>query len=111
MGSLNTWKRSVYVADNCTTQEGIWIVRQNIAASFIVFSQHQSLEDITVPVASITKIVCEIERIALYDVQMPCYGHAVDVNQHVTPVKNPLHSLMQWYQMLPRVLDELYQVK
>jgi glycolate oxidase len=100
----------VYVADNHTTQERIWSVRRNIAESFMVIIPHQSLEDITVPVSCIAEIIPEIERIAQkYDIQMPCYGHAGDGNLHVTPVKNPLHSLAQWYQMLPRVLEELYQ--
>jgi len=27
---------------------------------------------------------------------------------HVTPVKNPEHSLKQWEKILPRVLDDLY---
>jgi len=100
----------VYVADNHSTRERIWSVRRNIAESFMVISPHQSLEDITVPVSRIAEIIPEIERIAhKYDIQMPCYGHAGDGNLHVTPVKNPLHSLTQWHQMLPHVLEELYQ--
>jgi glycolate oxidase len=100
----------VYVADNHSTRERIWSVRRNIAESFMVISPHQSLEDITVPVSRIAEIIPEIERIARkYDIQMPCYGHAGDGNLHVTPVKNPLHSLTQWHQMLPHVLEELYK--
>lgn len=99
----------VYVADNRTTQERIWSVRRNIAEAFMAISPHQSLEDITVPVAEIPRIIPEIERIAQrYDIPIPCYGHAGDGNLHVTPVMNPAHTLEQWHQMLPCVLEELY---
>jgi glycolate oxidase len=101
----------VYVADNHTTQERIWSVRRNIAEAFMVISPHQSLEDITVPMANIPKIIPELERLAKkYDIQIPCYGHAGDGNLHATPVKNPEHTLEQWEKMLPEILAELYQV-
>ncbi len=101
----------VYVADNATTQERIWSVRRNIAEAFMVVSPHQSLEDICVPVAAIPKIIPELDRLSRkYDIQIPCYGHAGDGNLHVTPVKNPAHSLEQWHEMLPNILADLYQV-
>ena len=101
----------VYVADNATTQERVWSVRRNIAEAFMVVSPHQSLEDIVVPVAHIPKIIPQLERIAgTYDIQMPCYGHAGDGNLHVTPVKNPDHSLDRWHAMLPKILADLYSV-
>ncbi|MFH1603669.1 MAG: FAD-linked oxidase C-terminal domain-containing protein [Pseudomonadota bacterium] len=101
----------VYVADNATTQERIWSVRRNIAEAFMVVSPHQSLEDITVPVAHIPKLIPELDRLSsTHDVQMPCYGHAGDGNLHVTPVKNPAHSLEQWHAMLPKILEDLYKV-
>src|SRR5208282_4262514 len=101
----------VYVADNATTQERIWSVRRNIAEAFMVVSPHQSLEDICVPIASIPKIIPELDKLSRkYDIQIPCYGHAGDGNLHVTPVMNPAHSLEQWHEMLPRILADLYQV-
>src|SRR5690554_1353366 len=100
----------VYVADNYTTQERVWSVRRNIAEAFKVFSPHQSLEDIVVPIAAIPDIMPEIERIAKkYDIQIPCYGHAGDGNLHVTLVKNPQHSMEQWYEIEEKALKELYQ--
>lgn len=100
----------VYVADNYTTQERVWKVRRNIAEAFMVVSPYQSLEDITVPVASIPKIIPELEKISKrYDIQIPCYGHAGDGNLHATPVKNPAHSLDQWHEMLPHILTDLYK--
>ena len=101
----------VYVADNATTQERIWSVRRNIAEAFMVVSPHQSLEDICVPPASIPKIIPELDKLSRkYDIQIPCYGHAGDGNLHVTPVKNPAHTLEQWHAMLPNVLADLYHV-
>ncbi len=100
----------VYVADNATTQERIWSVRRNIAEAFMVVSPHQSLEDITVPVAAIPAIMPVLEDLSRrYDISIPCYGHAGDGNLHVTPVKNPAHTLEQWHAMLPRILAELYR--
>jgi glycolate oxidase len=101
----------VYVADNATTRERVWSVRRNIAEAFKVASPVQSLEDIVVPVASIPKIIPEIERLsAKYDTLIPCYGHAGDGNLHATLVKNPEHSMEQWHEIEPAILRELYRV-
>ena len=99
----------VYVADNYTTQERLWSVRRNIAEAFKVVSPHQSLEDIVVPPAQIPDIMPEIARLSKkYDVQIPCYGHAGDGNLHATLIKNPAHSMEQWYGIIPPALEELY---
>lgn len=99
----------VFVADNYTTQERIWAVRRNIAEAFKVYSPVQSLEDIVVPVANIPKILPEIEKIAqVYDVLVPCYGHAGDGNLHATVVKKPEMSMASWEERLPQILTELY---
>ncbi len=99
----------VYVADNYTTCERIWSVRRSIAEAFMLVSPHQSLEDICVPVAAIARIMPEVDRLCeKYDIQIPCYGHAGDGNLHITPVKNPQHSIEQWQAMLPKVLEEIY---
>lgn len=101
----------VYVADNATTQERIWSVRRNIAEAFMVVSPHQSIEDITVPVSAIPAIIPELARLsAEYDIEIPCYGHAGDGNLHVTPVKNPEHSLKHWHEILPQILTRLYKI-
>jgi len=99
----------VYVADNYTTQERVWKVRRNIAEAFMVYSPHQSLEDVVVPISNIPKLLSYVEELSRkYGIPLPCYGHAGDGNIHVTPVKNPEHSLKQWGKILPRVLDDLY---
>jgi glycolate oxidase len=100
----------VYVADNHTTRERIWSVRRNIAEAFKVVSPHQSLEDIVVPTANIPKLMPHLDRISKkYDIQIPCYGHAGDGNLHATLVKNPDHSMEEWYKIEEEALVELYQ--
>lgn len=100
----------VYVADNRTTSERIWRIRRNIAEAFKVFSPHQSLEDIVVPVAAIPAMVEAVERLSTaYDVPIPCYGHAGDGNLHATPVMNPAWSMPRWRDTLPRLLTDLYR--
>ncbi|MTI62035.1 MAG: FAD-binding protein [Firmicutes bacterium] len=100
----------VYVADNRTTQERVWNVRRNIAEAFKIFSPHQSLEDIVVPIAAIPELVPEITRISKkYNIQIPCYGHAGDGNLHATLVKNPDTDMQEWYQTEEKALYELYQ--
>jgi glycolate oxidase len=100
----------VYVADNHTTQERVWNVRRNIAEAFMVFSPHQSLEDIVVPIAAIPEMMPELARIAeIYDIQIPCYGHAGDGNLHATLVKPPALTMEEWYELEEKALRELYQ--
>lgn len=100
----------VYVADNHTTRERVWSVRRNIAEAFKVVSPHQSLEDIVVPIAAIPKLLSELKRVAeKYDIMIPCYGHAGDGNLHATLVKNPEHSMEEWYQIEKEALREIYE--
>ena len=99
----------VYVADNHTTRERVWSVRRNIAEAFKVVSPHQSLEDIVVPIAAIPDLLPELERIGnKYDIQIPSYGHAGDGNLHSTLVKNPKHTMNEWYQIEEKALTEIY---
>jgi glycolate oxidase len=99
----------VYVADNYTTSERIWKVRRNIAEAFKVFFPHQSLEDIVVPIARIADMVAGLKELSKkWDCPIPCYGHAGDGNLHATPVMNPQWPLQEWYDKIPRILEDLY---
>lgn len=99
----------VYVADNYTTTERIWKIRRNVAEAFKVISPHQSLEDIVVPISNIPKFVYGLSNIInKYNTPIPCYGHAGDGNLHATVVKNPEFTLEQWYEVLPKILTEMY---
>ncbi|OPL17456.1 MAG: FAD-binding protein [delta proteobacterium ML8_D] len=100
----------VYWADNYTTQERIWSVRRNIAEAFMVFSPHQSLEDIVVPISVIPDLMLELDGISKkYGIKIPCYGHAGDGNLHATLVKNPESTMEEWYALEAEALKELYQ--
>ena len=99
----------VYVADNYTTQERVWSVRRNIAEAFKVYSPHQSLEDIVVPIAAIPELMPRVAAISKkYDIAMPTYGHAGDGNLHTTLVKNPASTMEEWYEIEEKALVELY---
>jgi glycolate oxidase len=99
----------VYVADNYTTRERVWSVRRNIAEAFKVYSPHQSLEDIVVPIGSIAKLMPKIETIAnKYGIKIPSYGHAGDGNLHTTLVKNPDSTMEEWYDIETKAVVELF---
>ena len=99
----------VYVADNYTTSERIWKVRRNIGEAFNLISRHQSNEDITVPIASIPKVVAFLEELARrHGLKIPCFGHAGDGNLHARIVMNPSWPIEKWRAVLPEMLKELY---
>lgn len=101
----------VYVAEDRNTIERVWNVRRNIAEAFKVYSPVQSLEDIVVPIASIPRIIPELERMsAKYGMKIPCYGHAGDGNLHATLVKDPAMSMDEWRVKEPECLRELYRI-
>lgn len=101
----------VYVADNYTTQERVWAVRRNIAEAFKLYSPHQSLEDIVVPIAQIPALMEEIAKLsAEFQISMPSYGHAGDGNLHTTLIKPPEMPLDQWYRLEDQVVRRLYAV-
>ncbi|MBI5724879.1 MAG: FAD-binding protein [Planctomycetes bacterium] len=101
----------VYVADNHTTSNRIWRVRQNIPEAFKLVSPQQSGEDIVVPIASIPQIVRGMVELAKkWDVLIPCYGHAGDGNMHTRIVKNPAWTASQWKERLPLILTDLYKI-
>lgn len=101
----------VYVADNHTTLQRVWKVRQNIPESFIVISSNQTSEDIVVPISEIPTFVKKMEILSeKYKVLIPCYGHAGDGNIHVRVVKKPEMSLDKWYSILPAIRREIFQI-
>jgi glycolate oxidase len=101
----------VYVAEDRNTIERVWNVRRNIAEAFKVYSPVQSLEDIVVPIASIPRIIPELERMSeRYGMRIPCYGHAGDGNLHATLVKDPEMGMDEWRLKEGECLRELYRV-
>jgi glycolate oxidase len=99
----------VYVADNFTTSQRIWKVRQNIGEAFNLVSRNQSNEDIVVPMAEIPVLIAKLQELARrYDIMIPSYGHAGDGNVHARIVMNPAWQVERWHELLPRILEELY---
>ncbi|HUS47632.1 MAG TPA: FAD-linked oxidase C-terminal domain-containing protein, partial [Phycisphaerae bacterium] len=101
----------VYVADNFTTSQRIWNVRQNIPEAFAAVSPHQSNEDLVVPIAAIPRLVVGMEKLGRkYRVSIPAYGHAGDGNIHTRIVKPADWPLQKWNKVLPKLLEELYKL-
>ncbi|NCB00888.1 MAG: FAD-binding oxidoreductase [Spirochaetia bacterium] len=99
----------VYIAEDFYTQERIWAVRRNIAEAIKIYSPIQSLEDIVVPIASIAKVLPELDRLSeAHHVKIVCYGHAGDGNLHATIIKHPSDTMEYWDRIEPVVLKELY---
>ena len=101
----------VYVADNYTTSERIWRIRRNIAEAFNAISRHQSNEDLVVPPTAIPELVAGLEKLAdKYGVKVCAYGHAADGNVHARIVMDPSWELECWEAVLPKLLEELYEL-
>jgi len=108
---LSAGASEVYVADNPTNSERIWRVRRNIAEAFGLYTSHQSGEDLVVPISAIPRLVGGMARIGRkYDVLIPTYGHAGDGNMHTRVLMNADWSVEKWNKILPRILDELYEL-
>jgi len=101
----------VYVADNATTSERVWKVRRNIAEAFNALTPHQDGEDLVFPPAAIPQMVAKLQDLAArYDVRIPSYGHAGDGNLHARIVMNPQWQPEKFQQILPDILEELYDL-
>ena len=101
----------VYVADNATTSERVWKVRRNIAEAFNALTPHQDGEDLVFPPAAIPQMVAKLQDLAArYDVRIPSYGHAGDGNLHARIVMNPQWQPERFQQILPDILEELYDL-
>ncbi len=101
----------VYVADNVTTTERVWKIRRNIGEAYNIISRRQSGEDIVVPPAQIPQMVAKLEELAAkYKLMIPCFGHAGDGNLHARIVSDPAWTNEYWKQLLPQILDELYEL-
>jgi glycolate oxidase len=99
----------VHAAETPDAQEKLWKVRRNVIDALKALSAEQSMEDVVVPLSSISKMMpCLKELSEKYDVLMPCFGHAGDGNLHVTIMKKQ-GTTERWQKVLPRVRSELYE--
>jgi glycolate oxidase len=108
---LSAGALEVYVADNLTTSERVWKVRRNIGEAYAATSTHQGNEDLVVPPAAIPRLIDGMRALGeKYHVRIPAYGHAGDGNIHTRIIKDEDLPVDKWKQVLPKVLDELYEL-
>ena len=89
--------------------ERFWKIRKQIPWVLKRHGEHQSIEDIVVPMANIPKILQQLNELAQqYDVLIPVFGHAGDGNLHAHPMKRPDQSPQDWEKMLPQLLKDIY---
>lgn len=99
----------IQVAEEEAQLEAVWKVRKQVPWSLMRIAPHQSLEDISVPVATIpTMLDATYEVGARYNVPIPIFGHAGDGNLHATPLKPEEMALEEWFEVLPQVLTDMY---
>ncbi|MCL0065383.1 FAD-binding protein [Dehalococcoidia bacterium] len=100
----------VHTAETPDAQEKLWKVRRNVGDALKALSSEHSMEDVVVPVASISKVMPCLTRLSeKYDVLIPCFGHAGDGNLHVSIIKKKDDTTKRWQEVLPEVLVELYK--
>jgi len=99
----------VFTADSEVDSARFWKIRKQIPWTLKALSTHSSIEDIVVPVGEIPAIVEKIQGLEKeYAVRVPVFGHAGDGNLHAHPLKDPLSTEAAWYELIPRLLTDLY---
>jgi len=100
----------VHTAETPDAQEKLWKVRRGVIDALKALSSEQSMEDVVVPLAAISKMMpCLAELSEKYNVLLPCFGHAGDGNLHVTIMKKKDDTTQRWRKILPEVRVELYE--
>jgi len=97
-----------FVADNRNTRDKLWKARKSIAEALAAISPVHSMEDVSVPMANIPKLINRSEEIAKKrGLEMIAFGHAGDGNVHVTFIKGDLPQ-EEWDRNLPLAEKELF---
>ena len=99
-----------YLAETDREIERFWRIRKRIPWDILArYASHHSIEDIVVPIASISKALSGLKQIGeKYRVPIPVIGHAGDGNLHAMPLKNPDQSVERWEEILPLLLKDIY---
>lgn len=98
----------VYVADNIAAQDRIWKARKCVAEALRLLSPIYCMEDITVPISEIPRMLAEVTKIAeRYHVKIPCFGHAGDGNIHATLLREQMDD-ETWEKVKESTLEEMY---
>ncbi len=89
--------------------EGIWKLRKQVPWALKRLTRHQSIEDISVPVAAVPEALQILRSLEQkHGVRIPCFGHAGDGNLHAHPLKGPGQSAERWRRTRGELLTELY---
>ncbi len=105
MGALE-----VYIADNRYQRMKIWKFRKAIAEGIIAFRPRHCMEDVSVPIKEIPRLIMRTYEIAKDNrIEVLNFGHVGDGNVHVTFLKPDLIDERVWKEGLERALVELYK--
>ncbi|AEH50444.1 FAD-binding oxidoreductase [Pseudothermotoga thermarum] len=105
MGALE-----VYIADNRYQRLKIWKFRKAIAEGIIAFRPRHCMEDVSVPIKEIPKLIMKTYEIAEENkLEVLNFGHVGDGNVHVTFLKPEQMSEQLWKENLEKALVDLYQ--
>ncbi|CAB5141523.1 FAD/FMN-containing dehydrogenase [Olavius algarvensis associated proteobacterium Delta 3] len=89
--------------------ERFWRIRKQIPWDIMRYTSHQSIEDISVPIANIPLALSRLKQLGeKYGVGIPVLGHAGDGNLHAVPLKHPDDSVAHWEEVLPDLLNDMY---
>ena len=100
----------VFAADSEEESGRFWKIRKQIPWTLKTLATHSSIEDIVVPVGAIPAIIGKIQALSSqYAVRIPVFGHAGDGNLHAHPLKDPGQTEAAWYDLIPRLLSDLYR--
>lgn len=100
----------IIAADSDTDNERLWKIRKQVAWALKAMGKDQSLEDISMPIASSAPMIERLYDIAEeFGILIPCFGHAADGNLHATPMRPESMSREQWREIVPEVLRSIYR--
>ena len=100
----------VLVAESEEDNERFWKIRKQVAWALKAMGKDQTLEDISMPIASVPAIMERLDALAEeYDILIPCFGHAADGNLHANPMRPESMSREHWREILPEVLRTMYR--
>ncbi len=101
--------KEVYVASSRHHRLKIWKFRKAIAEGIIAFRPVHCMEDISLPMSSMPKIVNVSYEIAeRFGVEVLNFGHVGDGNMHTTFLKPPDMNENVWGETLKELLKEFY---
>ncbi len=102
---------TVYREEAEGDNERFWNIRKKVPwALKRMGGGDQTLEDLTLPIASLSPMMDRLAEIAdRYGILIPSFGHAADGNLHCNPIRPESMSRARWRECLPEVLREIYR--